>query len=98
MRNLGSLWLAAAVALGCASVSAQNTPQDGAGAYATGTYRNLFAEDGHSQNEIHAKIEAAYQQLFHGDPQTQAIAVRCRQQRQRPADVCHRLGQSRCAH
>ncbi len=74
MRNLGSLWLAAAVALGCASVSAQNTPQDGAGAYATGTYRNLFAEDGHSQNEIHAKIEAAYQQLFHGDPQTQAIA------------------------
>ncbi len=53
----------------------QATPQeDGHGAYATGKYRNLFAEDGHSQAEIQAKIDAAYQQLFHGDPQTQAIA------------------------
>jgi oligosaccharide reducing-end xylanase len=49
-------------------------PDDGHGAYATGRYRNLFAEDGHSQREIEAKVEAAYQQLFHGDSQTQAIA------------------------
>ena len=47
---------------------------DGHGAYATGRYRNLFAEDGHSNAEIRAKVDAAYQQLFHGDPQTQAIA------------------------
>jgi oligosaccharide reducing-end xylanase len=53
---------------------AETTPQDGRGAYATGTYRNLFLEDGHGRSEIHAKIDAAYQQLFHGDPQTQAIA------------------------
>ncbi|HEY1986080.1 MAG TPA: glycosyl hydrolase family 8 [Terracidiphilus sp.] len=53
---------------------AQKMPQDGAGAYATGRYRNLFAEDGHSPHEIQAKIDAAYHQLFHGDPQTQAIA------------------------
>jgi oligosaccharide reducing-end xylanase len=53
---------------------AQPAPQDGAGAFATGRYRNLFLEDGHSKKEIHAKIEAAYQQLFHGDPQTQAVA------------------------
>jgi oligosaccharide reducing-end xylanase len=52
---------------------AQAAPQDGAGAYATGNYRNLFLEDGHAPKEIHAKIDAAYQQLFHGDPQTQAI-------------------------
>ena len=53
---------------------AQTAPLDGAGAYATGKYRNLFAEDGHSSQEIQAKIDAAYQQLFHGDPQTQAVA------------------------
>lgn len=47
---------------------------DDSGAYATGRYRNLFAEDGHSSKEIRAKIDAAYQQLFHGDPQNQAVA------------------------
>ena len=46
---------------------------DGAGAYATGHYRNLFAEAGHSQGEISAKVEAAFEQLFHGDPRTQAV-------------------------
>jgi oligosaccharide reducing-end xylanase len=49
-------------------------PEDGHGAYATGIYKNLFIEDGHSKRDIEAKIDAAYQQLFHGDPQTQAIA------------------------
>ena len=53
---------------------AKTAKEDGRGAFATGKYRNLFAEDGHSQKEIEAKIDAAYQQLFHGDPQTQAIA------------------------
>jgi len=48
--------------------------QDGSGAFATGKYRNLFAEDGHSKRSIEAKVDAAYQQLFDGDPQTQAIA------------------------
>lgn len=47
--------------------------EEGHGAFASGHYRNLFAEDGHSEAEIRAKVEAAYQQLFHGDPQTQAI-------------------------
>ena len=50
------------------------TPADGSGAYATGKYRNLFAEDGHSKQEVQAKIEKAYNQLFHGDPKTEAIA------------------------
>jgi oligosaccharide reducing-end xylanase len=53
---------------------AQQASGDGARAYATGKYRNLFVEDGHSPREIRAKIDAAYKQLFHGDPQTQAIA------------------------
>jgi oligosaccharide reducing-end xylanase len=47
--------------------------EDGSGAYATGKYRNLFAETGHSSTAIQEKIDAAYQQLFHGDPQSQAI-------------------------
>jgi oligosaccharide reducing-end xylanase len=56
------------------AVSAQAPPDNGSGAYATGEYRNLFKEDGHSEKQIRAKIDAAYQQLFHGDPQTQAVA------------------------
>ena len=53
---------------------AQNASSDGHGAFATGRYRNLFREDGHSSKQIKARIDAAYAQLFHGDPQTQAIA------------------------
>lgn len=53
---------------------AQAAPGNGSGAFATGRYRNLFKEDGHSERDIRRKIDAAYQQLFHGDPQTQAIA------------------------
>ena len=39
----------------------------GSGAYATKKYRNLFAENGHSQDSINLKLEKAFQQLFHGD-------------------------------
>jgi oligosaccharide reducing-end xylanase len=46
---------------------------DGHGAYATGKYRNLFAEAGHSQKEIRQKIDSAFQQLFHGSPETQTV-------------------------
>jgi len=56
------------------SAHAQTPLDDGHGAYATRRYRNLFREDGHSEKQIRAKIDAAYQQLFHGDPQTQAVA------------------------
>jgi len=46
---------------------------NGAGAFASGRYRNLFAEAGHPAAEITNKINAAFQQLFHGDPATQAV-------------------------
>jgi len=46
---------------------------DGSGAFATGNYRNLFVEAGHSQKEVTAKVNTAFQQLFHGDPCTQAV-------------------------
>jgi hypothetical protein len=32
-----------------------------------GKYRDLFAEQGHAPAETRAKIEKAFQQLFHGD-------------------------------
>jgi oligosaccharide reducing-end xylanase len=49
------------------------TKKDGAGAFSTRHYRNLFAELGHSKKEISTKIDTAYQQLFHGDPETQSV-------------------------
>jgi oligosaccharide reducing-end xylanase len=75
--GLATWLLLTASLLACTSelnASVDHAAQDGTGAYATGKYRNLFAEDGHSAPEIHDKIDAAYRQLFHGDPQTQAIA------------------------
>jgi oligosaccharide reducing-end xylanase len=51
--------------------SVQNV--NGEGAYYTGKYRNLFLENGHSLQEISAKNETAFQQLFHGDSATQAV-------------------------
>jgi oligosaccharide reducing-end xylanase len=46
---------------------------DGRGAFKTGTYRDVFAEHGHTAAESQAKIEKAYQQLFHGDGQTESV-------------------------
>lgn len=49
-------------------------PHDGFGAYATGHYRNLFVEQlGVTPAETHAKIERAFQQLFHGDGQEERV-------------------------
>lgn len=41
------------------------------GAFYSGTYRNLFAEAGYSQTEITAKLNAAYDQLFHSSNKAQ---------------------------
>lgn len=46
---------------------------NGKGAYATGHYRNLFKESGHSEAEITAKIDKAFFQLFYGDSASQAV-------------------------
>lgn len=53
--------------------SGQVKLNNGSGAFATGHYRNLFRENGHTEKEITAKIDAAFQQLFHGDSATQAV-------------------------
>jgi len=41
--------------------------EKGSGAFATGIYRNLFAEAGHPETEIARKVDLAFLQLFHGD-------------------------------
>lgn len=46
---------------------------EGSSAVATGHYRNLFAENGHAKNEIRAKVDSSFQQLFHGDPTSQTV-------------------------
>lgn len=46
---------------------------DGDGAYKTGIYPNLFKARGHTEKEIDSKIKTAFNQLFRGDPESQAI-------------------------
>jgi len=58
---------------GIAADAQTQGPTDGRGAYRLRQYRDLFAEQGHSRRETEARIQAAFQQLFHGDKGSQAI-------------------------
>jgi oligosaccharide reducing-end xylanase len=55
------------------TTGAMTNSSEGSGAFATGKYRNLFVETGHSPQEVTAKINRAFEQLFHGDPSSQAV-------------------------
>jgi oligosaccharide reducing-end xylanase len=72
-RSLLYVAAVAATSISALAFAAKPTANDGAGAYATGLYRDLFAEQGHNQTESRAKIDAAFQQLFHGDNDHQAL-------------------------
>jgi oligosaccharide reducing-end xylanase len=48
-------------------------PGDGDGAYKTGVYRNLFVEQGYTTAEVQARIDKAFQQLFHGDALSERV-------------------------
>ena len=49
-------------------------PADGDGAFRTHRYQDLFAQQlGRNPEESHAKVERAFQQLFHGDGQEQRV-------------------------
>ncbi len=67
-----SLVLLAVGALPGTAAYAQH-PGAGTGAAVTGEYRNLFREAGHPDRDIARKIDAAWQQLFHGDSVTQTV-------------------------
>jgi oligosaccharide reducing-end xylanase len=84
VKRIGATGFVAAVALlaaaSCARVRAprpESAPDvaaaAGRGAFATGRYRNLFVEAGHSPEDVSARIEAAFQQLFHGDSATETV-------------------------
>jgi oligosaccharide reducing-end xylanase len=52
----------------------ESRSDDGAGAYKTHLYHNLLVERlGHTSAETHAKVEKAFQQLFHGDGQEERV-------------------------
>jgi oligosaccharide reducing-end xylanase len=48
-------------------------PGDGSGACKSHQYRDLFAELGHSPAESRAKIDKAFERLFHGDGQEERV-------------------------
>ena len=66
---------ATAVGNGQAATPASSRPLVVAtvGASASGKYRNLFAELGKPAAEIDAKVARAYAQLFHGNPNDEAV-------------------------
>jgi oligosaccharide reducing-end xylanase len=84
-HRLRSIFAASVFAFGMASAQTPPTapaapsaitrfPGDGAGAYKTQRYRNLFAETlGKTPAETKAKVDAAFRQLFHGDGQEQRL-------------------------
>ncbi|MFC1792515.1 glycosyl hydrolase family 8 [Planctomycetota bacterium] len=80
-RNISMINIGLACALMIVLLSAacgdttrpMKNPSEGAGAFATGKYRNLFVEAGYSPQEVAGKINTAFKQLFHGDPNTQAV-------------------------
>lgn len=69
-------FLALMIFTACRTSHPAGSSEDGSGAFATGHYRNLFAEAGHSRTEIQRKVDAAFQQLFHGDLASQAVYYR----------------------
>jgi oligosaccharide reducing-end xylanase len=72
-RGCAVLLCASVWGFACAQKATQHKPADGDGAFVTGQYRNLLVENGHTEQEIDSRIDAAFQQLFHGDPKTQAV-------------------------
>ena len=74
LRTAASLLL---VLVGSAArITAQDAApniSDGSGAFVTGRYHDQFAEAGHTRKQISKKIDIAFHQLFHGDPETQSV-------------------------
>src|ERR1035437_8515152 len=58
----------------CAAAALLASAAEKEGGFASGHQRNLFAELlGKTNNELQAKLDAAWQQLFYGDDRTQRI-------------------------
>lgn len=66
-----SLWLTLVLLAACSTTEETLSVQ--VGSAVTGDYQNLFAEAGYAQDDIKAKVDAAFQQLFYGDPDNEAV-------------------------
>jgi oligosaccharide reducing-end xylanase len=76
ISNVTAIMLALAMPVAAQTPAAPVTAaiSDGAGAYKTGQYHNLFVERlGHSEAETRQRVENTFQQLFHGDGQEQRV-------------------------
>lgn len=62
-----------ALALGLPAASSAQAINAGSGAFQSGKYRDLFAEQGHSPAETKTKIAKAFAQLFHGDALSERV-------------------------
>jgi len=72
--GLASVLMIVLLSAACGDITRpMKNPSEGTGAFATGKYRNLFVEVGHSPREVTAKIDRAFEQLFHGDSNTQTV-------------------------
>ena len=55
------------------SPAPQQPPAQQPGAVESGQYPDLFVEAGYPAAQVQARVEQAFQQLFHGDPRNQAL-------------------------
>src|SRR5262245_53653317 len=72
LRRVACVLLLAATAC-AAAPRVSTTPAPPAGAFASGRYRDLFGEAGHSKAEVRGKLDATFAQLFHGDSATETV-------------------------
>ncbi len=73
LMSLGTAVLCFSQVAGPCKALAQPGGEVPIGAFSSGRYRNLLEERGIPKAAITARLEATFQQLFHGDPKTQAI-------------------------
>jgi oligosaccharide reducing-end xylanase len=70
MQSLRFIPAALLLSAACAAQPAVSTP----GTFASGQYRDLFREYlGRTDAQVEARLDAAWQQLFHGDPRTERL-------------------------
>jgi len=67
LKKCTSLFIVILLSILTGMINSCSHPEDGKGAYKTGRYRNLFLENGHTQEEVDAKVEEAFQQFFNGN-------------------------------
>jgi oligosaccharide reducing-end xylanase len=70
--KLGVVILSAAALLSSVSATASAAPHNPPGNPHAGPYPDAFARAGYTKRQVDAKIEATWQQLFHGSPGTAA--------------------------